>query len=35
MTYKKKLIEFTLPLEAINKEAAREKTHSETILFDH
>src|SRR4249920_679109 len=26
MTYKKKLIEVALPLEAINKEAAREKS---------
>jgi len=27
MTYKKKLIEVALPLEAINKESAREKEH--------
>jgi len=31
-TYKKKLIEVALPLEAINKEAAREKSIRHTVL---
>ena len=29
MTYRKKLIEVALPLEAINKESAREKSKRE------